>query len=170
MFPANAGAAIITFLQAFSQSVHSNSVVDLVRSVVSLRYNTLVTWVTVKTGMYMAGREMSRTARVLRDRVAKITGGMKAEVMRKEKNLDKMRAASHVRQLTMRNEAGVGAGADGDWSGRTAPFISYARGSGDGLSPFLAPGMVGKGPGSMQMAEVDVELGELGERGTRRLA
>jgi len=171
MFPASAGVTIIAFLLAFSQSVHSNSVVALVRSVVSFGYNTVVTWVAVKTGMYMAGREMSRTARVLRDREAKITGGMKAEVMRKEKNLDKMRAANHVRQLTMRKEAGVGGGAGGggggDGSGRTTPFSPYAPGSGGGLSPFLAPGMGAKGPGGMQMAEVDVELGE---RGTRRLA
>lgn len=167
MFPASAGVAIIAFLLAFSQSVHSNSVVALLRSVVSFGYNTVLTWLAVKTGMYMAGREMSRTARVLRDREAKITGGMKAEVMRKEKNLDKMRAANHVRQLTMRKEAGVGAGNGGDGSGRTTPFSPYAPGSGGGLSPFLVPGMGGKGPRVMQMAEVDVELGD---RGTRRLA
>lgn len=167
MFPASTGITIVAFLLAFSQSVHSNSVVALVRSVVSFGYNTVVTWVAVKTGMYMAGREMSRTARVLRDREAKITGGMKAEVMRKEKNLDKMRAANHVRQLTMRKEAGVGGGSGGNGSGRTTPFSPYGPGSAGGLSPFLAPAMGGKGPGGVQMAEVDVELGE---RRTRRLA
>lgn len=171
MFPVSAGITIVAFVLAFSQSVHNNSVVALLRSVFSFGYNTVLTWVAVKTGMYMAGREMSRTARVLRDREAKITGTMKAEVMRKEKNLEKMRAANHVRQLTMRKEAGVGGGrttegSGGEGSGRTTPFSPYAPGGGSGLSPFMAPTMGGKGPG-VQMSEVDVEMGE---RGPRRLA
>lgn len=172
MFPVSAGIIVISFTLAFSQSVHSNSVVALVRSVASFGYNTMLTWIAVKSGMYMAGREMSRTARVLRDREAKITGSMKAEVMRKEKNLEKMRAANHVRQLTMRKEAGVGGGrlaegSTGDGSGRTTPFSPFVPGTGAGLSPFLSPAMGGKATGVVQMAEVDVELGE---RRGRRLA
>lgn len=75
----------------------------------------------------------------------KITGGMKAEVMRNEKNLGKMRAANHVRQLTMWKEAGVGGRGGGTAAGGPRRLVRMRRGGGGGLSPFLVPGIGGRG-------------------------
>jgi hypothetical protein len=113
----------------------------------------------VKTGLYMAGRDMSRRARRLKEKEGKITGGMKAEVMRKEKHMEKMRAAGH---LAVKKGGGRQLGSDADTStlavasGRNTPMFSpYSAGPG---SPFVDR-VQGKGPG-VRVAEVDVELGE----------
>ncbi|KAK1749788.1 magnesium transport protein cora [Echria macrotheca] len=167
MLPISAGIILLAFVFAFSQSILSNAVVALARSGASFGYNTVLTWVMVKTGLYVAGREMKKSARRLRDRENKITGAMKAEVMRKEKNLEKMRAANHVRQLAARKERGrLGDDAVVMASGRTTPFSPYTTGGG-GASPFVtASPFMG---GQKQMSEVDVELGERVHTG-RRLA
>lgn len=176
MFPISAGIIFIAFLFAFSRSVLNNSVVALMRSSVSFGYNTALTWLMVKTGLYVAGREMMKQARRLRDRENKITGAMKAEVMRKEKNLEKMRAAGHVRQLAMNRSSTRGHLGDdlndanaAMASGRTTPFSPYSTGAPG--SPFMgqkgpSSPFVGQSPflgqkgSSTPMSEVDVELGE----------
>lgn len=156
MFPISAGIILISFLFAFSQSVTTNSVVMLVRSSFSFAWNTAVTWTLIKTGMYVAGREMASKASRLRAKEAAITGGMKAEVLRKEKNLEKLKAAGHVKEL-MRRKTDLGA--------MMSPYSA---------SGMLTPGTPGtprplmmerhgtKGAGlSVGIGEVDVELGEI---------
>jgi hypothetical protein len=174
MLPISAGITLVAFLFAFSTSVLSNSLVSLMRSTISFGYNTALTWVMVKTGLYMAGREMSRQARRLQDRENKITGAMKAEVMRKEKNMEKMRAAGHVRQLAAVNNRSSSHmrlnGGDGDSgtlavaSGRNTPFSPYTPTTpgGGGHSPYMTQvNQNVKVPGvRVQVGEMDVELGE----------
>ncbi|KAK4464936.1 magnesium transport protein cora [Cladorrhinum samala] len=156
MFPISAGIILISFLFAFSQSVTTNSVVMLVRSSCSFAWNTAVTWTLIKTGMYVAGREMASKASQLRAREAKITGAMKAEVLRKEKNLEKLKAAGHVKEL-MKRKTDLGA--------MMSPYSA---------SGMLTPGTPGtprplmmeqhgaKGPSlGVRVGEVDVELGEM---------
>lgn len=155
MVPISAGIILISFLFAFSQTVLSNSLVMLARSSVSFVWNTMVTWFLVKSGLYMAGREMSVQANRLRDREAKITGGMKAEVLRQEKNLERIRAAGHVKKLTAKKGDNNGnSKKDGDdeggsmsvlatGSGRSTPFSPYTVGGSTpraqgGSSPFFA--------------------------------
>ncbi|KAK3380756.1 hypothetical protein B0T24DRAFT_591210 [Lasiosphaeria ovina] len=157
MFPISAGIILVSFLLAFSQAVHRNSVVTLARSTLSFTYNTALTWVLVKTGLYVAGRGMLVQAHRLRDREATITGSMKAEVLRNEKNLEKMRAAGHVRGLTRSKTAHQLNEHDAtSTSGRTTPFSPYSVSTPVG-SPFVP--QHGKGIG-VSMSEVDVELGE----------
>ncbi|KAM7211871.1 magnesium transport protein cora [Rhypophila decipiens] len=154
MLPISAGIILVSFLFAFSQTVLSNSIVMLARSAVSFAWNTMVTWFLVTTGLYMAGREMSVAANRLRDREAKITGGMKAEVLRKEKNLERMRAAGHVKRLTGKkendndkkegdDEGPSSTALGGAASGRCTPFSPYLVGGSTprtqgGSSPFFS--------------------------------
>ncbi|GAB1316850.1 Ankyrin repeat protein [Madurella fahalii] len=170
MFPISAGIILISFLFAFSQSVLTNSAVALARSVVSFAWNTAVTWVLVKTGLYVVGREMLVKANRLRDREGKITGAMKAEVLRREKNLERMRAAGHVRELAKsRSATRVGINREEDnisgsvlsgGGGVGTPYSASLPGS---PSPFLMRGNNGSGRGkgmTVGLTEVDVELGE----------
>ncbi|KAK3988722.1 magnesium transport protein cora [Cladorrhinum sp. PSN332] len=159
MFPISAGIILISFLFAFSQSVTTNSPIVLARSLFSLAWNTGVTWFMIKTGMYVAGRDMAVKANRLRAREAAITGGMKAEVLRKEKNLEKLRAAGHVKEIMRRKT---------DLGGMMSPYSA---------SGMLTPGTPGtpgptmsmmmdrretKGSGlGVGVGEVDVELGEM---------
>ena len=148
MFPISAGIIIASFLFAFSRGVLTNSGMALVRSAVSFVWNTAVTWLLVKTGLYVLGREMLVRANRLREREGKVTGGMKAEVLRREKNLEKMRAAGHVRLLaTQRRDAARASNVEGE---RVvgSPFSEGIPGS---PMPFLT---------ARGRAEVDVELGE----------
>ena len=173
MFPVSAGIIILALVLGFSHTVRSNSVVELARSGLSFVWNTALTWVSVKTGLYMAGREMSRRARRLKEKEGKITGGMKAEVMRKEKHMERMRAAGHLAVTARKGGGGRQLGGeDGDGStlavgasGRGTPmlFSPYREGMG---SPFVEQRGPGKGVG-VRVAEVDVELGE---RPGRRIA
>ena len=158
MFPISAGIIVASFLFAFSSGVFANSGVVLIRSALSFVWNTAATWVVVKTGLYVVGREMLVKANRLREREGTVTGAMKAEVLRREKNMERMRAAGHVRALA-RQRGGVGAGAasggrmsgDGDGGGSvTSPFFGESNIPGS-PSPFLG----GSGEGV-----VDVELGE----------
>lgn len=173
MFPISAGIILTSFVLAFSQSVLTNSAVALARSVVSFAWNTAVTWFLVRTGLYVAGREMMVRANRLRDREGKITGSMKAEVLRREKNLERMRAADHVRELARTKSSGARTGGEEGNASRSAiggggsmgtllsPYSASMPGS---PSPFLAGsssagGGNGKGM-AMEMVDVDVELGE----------
>jgi hypothetical protein len=165
MFPVSAAIIVTSFLFAFSQSVFSNSVVTLVGSAVSFAWNTGVTWVLVKSGLYVLGREWQVKANRLREREGRVTGNMKAEVLRREKNLERMRAAGHVRELARtRSAGGVDAGR-GERAGTpfSPPYSASIPGS---PSPFLATSrsssalFQGKVVAPVGVAEVDVELGE----------
>ncbi|KAK4164695.1 magnesium transport protein cora [Cladorrhinum sp. PSN259] len=155
MFPISAGIILISFLFAFSKSVTTNSPVMFVRSLFSFAWNTSVTWLLIKTGMYVAGRDMAAKANRLRSREAAITGGMKAQVLRHEKNLEKLKAAGHVKEIMRRKT---------DLGGMMSPYSA---------SGMLTPGTPGT-PGPMMMTqgikraglgvavgEVDVELGDM---------
>jgi hypothetical protein len=163
MFPISAGIILASFLFAFTQTVFTNSLVALARSGVSFVWNTAVTWVAVKTGLYVAGREMAARANRIRDREGKVTGAMKAEVLRREKNLERMRAAGHVRGLARTRTARVGrvSGEEeeaGEGAGSLfSPYSVSAASMPGSPSPFL--GSQGK-VGVVGVSEVDVELGE----------
>ncbi|EAQ83492.1 hypothetical protein CHGG_09896 [Chaetomium globosum CBS 148.51] len=155
MFPISAGIILASFLFAFSSSVFANSAVVLARSAVSFVWNTAVTWVVVKTGLYVVGREMLVKANRLREREGTVTGAMKAEVLRREKNMERMRAAGHVRALA-RQKGGAGGAArggrmSGDGEGGEPVMSPFCEGIPGSPSPFL--GGLGEGV-------VDVELGE----------
>lgn len=160
MFPISAGIILTSFLFAFSQTVFNNSIVALARSAVSFVWNTTVTWVLVKTGMYVAGREMAARANRLREREGKVTGGMKAEVLRREKNLERMRAAGHVRELVRKRALARVSGEEGGDGGEqssTGLFSPYGASIPGSPSPFLGSrGHVGGGG----PADLDVEMGE----------
>jgi Mg2+ and Co2+ transporter CorA len=152
MFPVSAGIILTSFLFAFSRGVFTNSVVMLARSGVSFVWNTAWTWVAVKTGLYVVGREMLTKANRLREREGTITGGMKAEVLRREKNLERMRAAGHVRALArQRGDDGqrVGSGGGGG-DGMVSPGLNSA-----GIPGSPSPLLASRG-GSV----ADIEMGE----------
>lgn len=96
MLPISAGIIVVAFVLAFSRSPFMSSLAQLIRNAFSLVYNTAVTWLLVKSGMYMLGRQMALKAARLSDREAKITGMMKAEVLRKRNNLEKLRAMRRI--------------------------------------------------------------------------
>ncbi|KAK4143414.1 uncharacterized protein C8A04DRAFT_37425 [Dichotomopilus funicola] len=171
MFPISTGIIVVSFLLAFSRTLMTNSVVLLLRSVTSYAWNTTSTWLAVKTGMYVAGREMRARANRLREREGTVTGAMRAEVLRREKNLEKLKAANHVKDLAIirrqRTERAAGNessddGEGGDdrmgpapWGGgaASAAATGHAR-------PFLRPG-----GGEM----VDVELGERARKSSSQM-
>ncbi|KAK4446027.1 hypothetical protein QBC34DRAFT_470608 [Podospora aff. communis PSN243] len=144
MFPVSIGIIMVALVLGFSHSVRSNALVEFLRSAVSFAWNTGVTWVSVRSGMYMAGRDMARRARRLREREGKVTGGMKAEVMRREKNVERMRAAGH---LAVGQKDGSGTLAV-TASGRNTPMFSPYGSAGPG-SPFVGHGN-GEGGGRGQ--------------------
>ncbi|KAH8883113.1 hypothetical protein GQ53DRAFT_883648 [Thozetella sp. PMI_491] len=168
MFPISAGIILISFFLAFSRSAFTNSFVRLLGSAASFIYNTTTTWFLVKTGFYMAGRELAVQANRLHDREVKITGAMKAEVMRSKSNLEKMQAASAMRELVFsRSNTAFGLRDDaGGVSGRATPFSPYSPRNipspGPG-TPFARQGPTtssyGKGLG-ISVSEYDVELGQ----------
>ncbi|KAK4121997.1 hypothetical protein N657DRAFT_576474 [Parathielavia appendiculata] len=149
MFPVSAGIILTSFLFAFSRGVFTNSVVMWVRSAVSFGWNTAWTWLAVRTGMYVVGREMLVKANRLREREGTITGGMKAEVLRREKNLEKMRAAGHVRALARQRGKVDARGGSGD--GTVVSPGLYSAGTPANPSPFLA---------SRGGSVADIEMGE----------
>jgi hypothetical protein len=102
LVPISAGIILTAFLLAFSRSSFTNSFASYARNGMSLVFNTATTWIMIKTGMYMLSRSMAVKANKLKDREYKITGGMKANVMRESNNLEKMRAASTMRQIAVR--------------------------------------------------------------------
>ncbi|KAK4235881.1 hypothetical protein C8A03DRAFT_17421 [Achaetomium macrosporum] len=167
MFAVSAGIILVSFLFAFSRTVRTNSAVALARSAVAFVWNTGVTWVLVKTGLYVLGREMAVRAKLLRDREGKITGAMKAEVLRREKNLERMRAAGHVRELAARRRGNGRASVDNGVGNRDGAggagspgrvFSPFSTASIPGSpSPFLAAQRKGT---AVESSEVDVELGE----------
>jgi len=118
----------------------------------------------VKSGLYMLSRSLATRANQLRDRESKITGQMKAEVMREKNNLEKMKAASTMRTFVVTREVGQKQAASSTLALSTAgvgmreygrvltprtPYSPFS--SGNPASPFM-----GRGPGK---GMVDVELG-----------
>ncbi|KAK4182905.1 magnesium transport protein cora [Podospora australis] len=161
MFPISAGIILISFLFAFSRSVLTNSPVMLVRSIASFLWNTGVTWIMVKSGMYVAGREMAVRANRLRSKEAVITGAMKAEVLRKEKNMEKMRAAGHVKELVRTKTVNGNANTERiDEEGMRSPFGGSSMGFPSPGSP--RPLIMRKG-GAASSSEfpLDVEMGSM---------
>ena len=168
MVPISAGIIVVSFFLAFSRGAFTNSLAMLLRSASSFAYNIAVTWVSVKTGFYVVGRGLEAEANRLRNREAKITGMMKAEVMRKKPNLEKMQAANTMRELALsRSTTGFAMREDGVGSrGRGTPFSPYSPRNAPSpgpASPFArqgaAVGMQAKGLG-IGVSEYDVELGE----------
>ncbi|KAK0622068.1 hypothetical protein B0T17DRAFT_494506 [Bombardia bombarda] len=174
MFPISTGIILVSFLFAFSQSVLNNSVVMLARSTFGFCWNVVWTWMMVKSGMYMKGRDMQRKASRLRDKEGKIVGGWKAEVLRKGRNLEKMKVAGHVRELAMVRSStrmdhldgqGMGLGAA---SGRGTPFSPYSVSGGMPGSPFFASPAapqdiqqrIGLAVTELDRDSVDVEMGD----------
>jgi hypothetical protein len=98
-------------------------------------YNTTTTWIAVHTGMYVAGKEMEVVAARLRDRESKITGGMRAEVMRRRAHEGKIRAATTIRQIVVGKDKDAGTDTGGqpdtdEWtrSGKNTPFSRQSTG------------------------------------------
>jgi hypothetical protein len=116
----------------------------------------------VKSGLYMLSRNLATKANKLRDRENNITGQMKAEVMRESNNLEKMKAASTMRNIAVtsnvtQNRAApstlalTGTGMMRDDGRMLTPRTPYSPfSSGNPASPFM-----GKGKNGL----VDVELG-----------
>ncbi|KAJ2905503.1 Magnesium transport protein CorA [Zalerion maritima] len=96
MFSISAGIIAVSFILAFSRSALNNSFTHLVHNSWSLAFNTLMTWISVKTGMHMVSRSMAIKANALKDKENKITGQMKANVMREKSNLEKIKAMQHI--------------------------------------------------------------------------
>lgn len=102
MLPVSVGVILVSFALAFSRGFLANSAVALTRSATSFAWNTAATWVAVKTGLYRLGRDMIAQAYRLRKREGTVTGTMKAEVLREEKNLRKIPAAQYLKELVKR--------------------------------------------------------------------
>ncbi|KAL2168027.1 hypothetical protein VTG60DRAFT_503 [Thermothelomyces hinnuleus] len=162
MLPVSAGVILVSFALAFSRGVLANGAVVLARSAASFAWNMAATWIPVKTGLYLLGREMVIQANRLRDREGTVTGGMKAEVLRREKNLERTRAAAHVRALARQRQTqpaaaaasrGGGMGSDGQAVGTAAvsPCSEHLPSS---PSPFMRISSV------RSEGMEDVELGE----------
>ena len=130
----------------------TNSFTSYVHNGASLLFNTASTWFMIKTGLYMLSRNMAVKANKLKDREYKITGSMRAEVMRESNNLEKMRAANTMRQIAVRQ---------GTEMSSTPRVLSPYIGSPRTESPFLGSrrgtGPLGNGRGTAAME--DVELG-----------
>lgn len=118
----------------------------------SFAYNTALTWLGIKTGLYMLGRDMGVVAGRLRDKEAKLTGSWKAEVRREKSNIEKLRAAHAMRAMVL-PKAGR---RDDEGGSRTTPipFSPYV------LSPSPGRAASPDGPGRARgTAQHDVELG-----------
>lgn len=156
MFSISAGIIVLAFVLAYSRGLSSNSFVTLVRSVVSFCWNTAGTWLSVKTGLYVAGRGMRATANKVSQREWKLTGTMKSEVLRREKKADMMRVAGHVRGLTRARGAPARAAREGAGSPATTGMSPYTPEIPGSPSPFLGARrmMGGDWVGDVEMGEV----------------
>jgi hypothetical protein len=171
--PISASIILTAFVLAFSHSTFSSSFASYIRNGCSLLYNTATTWLMIKTGLYMLSRSMAVKANKLRDREMKLTGGMKANVMRETNNLEKMRAASTMRRIADRKNTDVAtpnpnaATAAGTATGTTTPRVMSPYIGSPMRSPF--PGRRGGGPaaaGAGAGAGDGLEDVELGHRKT----
>jgi hypothetical protein len=73
MFPGSPGIIVASFLFALSRGVLTNSLGILVRSGLSFVWNTAVTWLVVRTKLYVAGRGILLRANQLREREGTVT-------------------------------------------------------------------------------------------------
>ncbi|KAI0595703.1 hypothetical protein F4775DRAFT_585372 [Biscogniauxia sp. FL1348] len=103
-FPISLGVILISFVLAFSRTALTNTFAKLAYSAVSLAYNTGATWLAVHTGLFMLGRKAAAKASMLREREARVTGTMKAEVLQRKANLKKMQAMQRIISLPDDND------------------------------------------------------------------
>ncbi|KAI1497760.1 hypothetical protein F5X99DRAFT_432688 [Biscogniauxia marginata] len=122
-FPISLGVIIISFVLAFSRTALTNTFARLAYSAVSLLYNTGTTWLAVHTGLFMLGRKAAAKASMLREQETRMTGTMKAEILNKRANLEKMRAMKRI--VSLPDDDGGGGG--GSPSGSCADKQVHAR-------------------------------------------
>ncbi|KAI1637889.1 hypothetical protein F4809DRAFT_660759 [Biscogniauxia mediterranea] len=132
-FPISLGVILISFVLAFSQTALTNTFAKLAYSAVSLVYNTAATWLAVHTGLFMLGRKAAANASMLREREARVTGTMKAEVLQRKANLKKMQAMQRIISLPDEdddNDDGGDGGSSGpaDKQGHTRSLSSVTLG------------------------------------------
>ncbi|KAI1370949.1 hypothetical protein F4677DRAFT_325871 [Hypoxylon crocopeplum] len=96
MFPIAAGVIILSFFLAFNHSTFANVFTKLIKTGVSFAYNIAFTWLAVKTGWYLLESSVARKTNSLRNKEVGITGVMKAEALRNEKNIRQMRASQEL--------------------------------------------------------------------------
>ncbi|XDG07332.1 hypothetical protein ABKA04_006947 [Annulohypoxylon sp. FPYF3050] len=96
MFPIATGVVVVSFFLAFNHSIFTNAIAGFIRAVASFFYNTTLTWLAVRTGWYLLESNVSRKTNSLRNKEIGITGGMKAEALRNEKNIRQMRASQEL--------------------------------------------------------------------------
>ena len=143
-------------LLAFSRAF-ANDLTALVGSAVSFACRTALTWLAVRSGAYMLGRDMAAAADRLRDREAKLTAGWKAQVRRDKTDIEKLRAADAMRAMVAReaNAARAGAGAR-----PPRVFSPYVVSPGPGRQDRMgSEGSSGPGRKGLGIREYDVELG-----------
>lgn len=104
MFSISAGIIAVSFFLAFSRSALHNPLTMLIRNACSLSFNTFTTWLSIKSGMYMASREMAAKANALKDRENKMTAQMKANVMREKNNLEKIKVMQQISGIERKSE------------------------------------------------------------------
>ncbi|KAI1454279.1 hypothetical protein F4805DRAFT_460944 [Annulohypoxylon moriforme] len=96
MFPIATGVVVVSFFLAFNHSIFTNALAKFIRAVASFFYNTTLTWLAVRTGWYLLESNVTRKTNSLRNREIGITGGMRAEALRNEKNIRQMRASQEL--------------------------------------------------------------------------
>lgn len=180
--PVSAGIILVSILLAFGRSPLYSSFVSVVANYVSLVSNTILTWISVKSGLYMLSRSLVTKANKLKDKETKITGQMKANVMWEKNNLERMKAASTMRSIaTMKNTraasrldlgGGVNRGHEGGLDrGKGGAGFGDKNGTGSGVAtprtPTAFSPLVSGNPASPFMGRrrsagrdlMDVELG-----------
>jgi hypothetical protein len=162
MFPISAGIIVISFLLAFSH-VFANDLTKLVLSAVSFVANTALTWVSVRSGAYMLGRDMGLAAARLRDREEKITGMWKAEVRRKKTNIEKLKASVAMRSMVKGRDGGPATMIGGKGERDPRVFSPYIVSPQPGISKRMGSddtsGTVDSKNKGLGVREYDVELG-----------
>ncbi|KAI0891066.1 hypothetical protein F4806DRAFT_336716 [Annulohypoxylon nitens] len=96
LVPIATGVVVVSFFLAFNHSIFTNAIAGFIRAVASFFYNTTLTWLAVRTGWYLLESNVSRKTNSLRNKEIGITGGMKAEALRNEKNIRQMRASQEL--------------------------------------------------------------------------
>ncbi len=132
--PISAGIIIISFVLAFSHASHAfvNELTILAYTAVSFAYNTTMTWLAVRTGLYAVGLDMSLASSRLRDREHRLTATWKAEERRKK-------TKTRVERLQAANDAIAAVGIS---RADTASGILAAAGSrptARAFSPYIVP-------------------------------
>lgn len=85
--PISLAIIVLSFVLAFSRGTFLGVLASLLWNALCLPLNIALTWILVKTGLYMWSRELAVQAGVLKDRERKKTGMMKANAMREKASL-----------------------------------------------------------------------------------